>query len=59
MSYFLDRQRQTYTDEDAPPTTSINDIPNEIRFDQSPRHFQPQVRTIAIEFPDTKFNTTL
>ncbi|KAF8184404.1 hypothetical protein BJ912DRAFT_927775 [Pholiota molesta] len=33
------RQRQALDDEDAPPTTSINDIPNEINL-ESPAHFQ-------------------
>ncbi|KAJ3576557.1 hypothetical protein NP233_g351 [Leucocoprinus birnbaumii] len=30
------RQRQTFTDEDAPPRSSVNDIPNEIYADASP-----------------------
>ncbi|KAH9479172.1 Nucleoporin nup40 [Psilocybe cubensis] len=34
------RQRQPLADEDAPPTSSINDIPNEINLDSSPGRFQ-------------------
>ncbi|KXN84135.1 hypothetical protein AN958_00405 [Leucoagaricus sp. SymC.cos] len=30
------RQRQTFTDEDAPPRSSVHDIPNEIYADSSP-----------------------
>ncbi|KAF9485515.1 hypothetical protein BDN70DRAFT_823695 [Pholiota conissans] len=38
------KQRQTLDDEDAPPTTSINDIPNEINID-SPARFAPRKTT--------------
>ncbi|XP_006461669.1 hypothetical protein AGABI2DRAFT_222487 [Agaricus bisporus var. bisporus H97] len=31
------RQRQTFADEDAPPRSSIHDIPNEIHSDSTPR----------------------
>ncbi|PPQ94682.1 hypothetical protein CVT25_009537 [Psilocybe cyanescens] len=34
------RQRQPLADEDAPPTSSINDIPNELNLDSSPGRFQ-------------------
>ncbi|KDR80973.1 hypothetical protein GALMADRAFT_222564 [Galerina marginata CBS 339.88] len=34
------RQRQSLPDEDAPPMSSVNDIPNEINMDPSPAHFQ-------------------
>jgi len=39
------RQRQTLADEDAPPTSSINDIPTEINIDSSSNsnRFQPRV----------------
>ncbi|KAF9458873.1 hypothetical protein BDZ94DRAFT_1172768 [Collybia nuda] len=40
------RQRPTLTDEDAPPTNSINDIPNENHFDSSPARFQPRNSTL-------------
>ena len=43
------RQRQTLADEDAPPMSSINDIPNEINVDPSPGHFQPRVSRIKAE----------
>ncbi|KAF9528973.1 hypothetical protein CPB83DRAFT_790851 [Crepidotus variabilis] len=33
------RQRQTLADEDAPPMSSINDIPNEFNVDHSPKPF--------------------
>ncbi|KJA23633.1 hypothetical protein HYPSUDRAFT_39829 [Hypholoma sublateritium FD-334 SS-4] len=40
------RQRQTLADEDAPPTSSINDIPNEINLEPSPARFQPRKSTL-------------
>ncbi|KAF8961504.1 hypothetical protein BDZ97DRAFT_1733667 [Flammula alnicola] len=39
------RQRQTLADEDAPPTSSINDIPNEINLEPSPARFQSRKPT--------------
>jgi len=40
------RQRQNFIDEDAPPTNSINDIPNEIRV-ESPGRFQLRHATVS------------
>ncbi|KAF8991050.1 hypothetical protein BDQ17DRAFT_1371187 [Cyathus striatus] len=40
------RQRQTLADEDAPPMSSINDIPNEFNLDSSPARFQPRNSTL-------------
>lgn len=37
------RQRQTLADEDAPPSNSVNDIPNDFSVDSSPGNFQPRV----------------
>jgi hypothetical protein len=38
------RHRQTLVDEDAPPMTSVNEIPNETNFDSSPHNFQLKAR---------------
>ncbi|KAF8159237.1 hypothetical protein B0H34DRAFT_796520 [Crassisporium funariophilum] len=42
------RQRQTLADEDAPPTSSINDIPNEVNLDPSPGRFQSRKATSEV-----------
>ncbi|KAF5379484.1 hypothetical protein D9615_006635 [Tricholomella constricta] len=39
------RQRQKLIDEDAPPTNSVNDIPNEVNHTPSP-HYQPRNSSI-------------
>lgn len=36
------RQRQTLPDEDAPPTSSVNDIPNEVHFNTSNARIPPK-----------------
>ncbi|KAF9563565.1 hypothetical protein CPC08DRAFT_705881 [Agrocybe pediades] len=36
------RQRQTLADEDAPPSNSVNDIPNDFSIDSGPANFQPR-----------------
>jgi len=48
------RQRQTLADEDAPPTSSINDIPIEINLDSSPNRFQPKKTTVANNFSSSR-----
>ncbi|TFK34072.1 hypothetical protein BDQ12DRAFT_636901 [Crucibulum laeve] len=46
------RQRQTLADEDAPPMSSINDIPNEIHLESSTTRFQPRNSTLdGSQFP--------
>ncbi|KAH6915628.1 hypothetical protein BKA70DRAFT_1091892 [Coprinopsis sp. MPI-PUGE-AT-0042] len=40
------RQRQNLADEDAPPTSSVNDIPNEIYVESTGPRFQPRNSTI-------------
>lgn len=40
------RQRQNLADEDAPPTSSVNDIPNEIYVESKAPRFQPRNSTI-------------
>ncbi|KAG6844820.1 hypothetical protein H0H87_003387 [Tephrocybe sp. NHM501043] len=44
------RQRKNLADEDAPPTNSVNDIPNEVGFNPSP-HFRGSTRNSADEVP--------
>ncbi|KAF8625014.1 hypothetical protein AX15_005594 [Amanita polypyramis BW_CC] len=41
------RKRQTLADEDAPPMTSVTDIPNETYADASPTAFQPKASTLG------------
>lgn len=36
------RRRQKLTDEDAPPTDSVNDIPHQVPMDTNPSQFQPR-----------------
>jgi len=48
------RQRQTLADEDAPPTSSINDIPTEINLDSGPNRFQPRKTTVENTFPSSR-----
>ena len=38
------RQRQKFTDEDAPPRASVNDIPHQVPMDTNPSHIHPRVR---------------
>ncbi|KAF8624154.1 hypothetical protein AX17_007216 [Amanita inopinata Kibby_2008] len=47
------RKRQTLADEDAPPTSSVNDIPNEIYVDSGPAAFQPRASTFGTASPFT------
>lgn len=48
------RQRQTLADEDAPPTSSINDIPTEINLDSGPSRFQPRKTTVENNFSPSR-----
>ncbi|PFH45556.1 hypothetical protein AMATHDRAFT_71563 [Amanita thiersii Skay4041] len=41
------RKRQTFADEDAPPTSSVNDIPNETYVDTTPG-FQPKTSALGM-----------
>ncbi|KAG6852995.1 hypothetical protein C0991_007677 [Blastosporella zonata] len=45
------RQRKALADEDAPPTNSVNDIPNELNFTSSP-HFRASASTSTRSFAD-------
>ncbi|KAF6760712.1 hypothetical protein DFP72DRAFT_1003355 [Ephemerocybe angulata] len=40
------RQRQTLADEDAPPMSSVNDIPNEVLQESTSTRFQPRQSTL-------------
>jgi len=40
------RKRQTLTDDDAPPMTSVFDIPNETNVESSPSGFQPRASAL-------------
>ncbi|KAF8806836.1 hypothetical protein BYT27DRAFT_7233629 [Phlegmacium glaucopus] len=48
------RQRQTLADEDAPPMSSINDIPTEINLDSSSSRFQPRKTTVENAFSSSR-----
>jgi len=41
------RKRQTLADEDAPPMTSVADIPHEVYVDSAPAAFQPRTSTFG------------
>jgi len=51
------RQRRTLADEDAPPTSSINDIPTEINPDSGPNRFQPRKTTVENAFSSSRRHT--
>ncbi|PPQ97994.1 hypothetical protein CVT26_003056 [Gymnopilus dilepis] len=51
------RQRQTLADEDAPPTSSVFDLPDEISMEPSPARFQPR-RTLSERAPFTPRHST-
>jgi len=48
------RQRRTLADEDAPPTSSINDIPTEINLDSGLNRFQPRKSTVENTFSSSR-----
>jgi hypothetical protein len=51
------RQRRTLADEDAPPTSSINDIPTETNVDSGPNRFQPRKTTVENTFSLSRRHT--
>jgi len=48
------RQRQALADEDAPPTSSINDIPTETNLDSGSSRFQPRKTTVENIFSSSR-----
>jgi len=48
------RQRQTLADEDAPPTSSINDLPTEMNLDSGPNRFQQRKTTVENTFSSSR-----
>ncbi|KAL1677638.1 hypothetical protein EV122DRAFT_265486 [Schizophyllum commune] len=48
------RSRQTIADEDAPPTASINDLPNEMHATPTSSNFQPRNSAFGFDMPPTR-----
>ncbi|KAF8885103.1 hypothetical protein CPB84DRAFT_1788737 [Gymnopilus junonius] len=57
MDSMFQSSRQNLPDEDAPPTSSVFDLPDEISMEASPSHFQPR-RTLTERAPFTPRRST-
>ncbi|TRM65787.1 hypothetical protein BD626DRAFT_192099 [Schizophyllum amplum] len=48
------RSRQPIADEDAPPTASINDLPNQMHVEPTPPQFQPRSSAFGFDIPQRR-----